>query len=127
MEYIAASGTTPAKVYLKFQVDPGIPRDTNYFNSDGTPCRPLDDDGNWRFVNGHKLRITIVEIVPHEGAQFSGNISDYATLVDGSGQPVDFIEVTTAADGAAQVQVKAEELIVEAKEVILAYEDMTVW
>src|SRR5690606_9268706 len=124
-EMIAPSGTTPAKVYLKFQIDPSIPRDTNYFNSDGTPRRPLNDDGNWKFVNGHHVTIRIDKITPQEGATFDGTISDYATLLDANGQPTDEAQVITSSDGAAQVLVKAGPMIRDAKEVVLSVEDTT--
>lgn len=126
-ETIALSGTTPAKVYVKFQLNPGILRDTNYFNADGTPRRPLDDYGNWKFVNGHKLRIRIVEITLQQDMEFSGVNSDYATLLNANGQPAEFVEVVTANDGAAQVQIQAGLLINEAKEVVLTYEDEAEW
>ena len=124
-EIIAPSGVTLAKVYIKFRVDTTIAIDSNYFNLNGSPRRPLSDDGNWQFVNGHKLRIQIAEVIPHDGVEFSGTTSDYATLINSTDQPANSVEVVTAGDGAAQVKIQAGPMIRDAKEIILAYEDET--
>lgn len=114
------------KVYLKFQINPAIPRDTNYFNADGTPKNgeQMSDAGNWKKVSGHRLRIAIVQITTHEGTEFTGAIGDYATLIDQNGNAVENIEAVTT-DGAAQVNIKAGDMFEDVKEVVVSYEDET--
>ena len=120
--------TTPAKVYLKFQIDSGVNIDTHYFDQEGVARKPLDDDGNWKVVNGHNLRLRIVQITRLDGESVAPNeFADYATLVTGSEkQPVDFVDLTTA-NGAAQTTLKAGPLVQQAESVTLDAVDLSVY
>lgn len=117
--------TTPAKIYLKFQKDLSILRDTKYFNNDGTLRTNLSDNGNWSFVNGHVLRIHIKQVIPQDGATIDGALSEYATLIDQNGNTVESLDVTTANDGAAQFRLKAGPLINNSASILLEAQDLT--
>ena len=120
-------GTTPAKLYLKFQVDAGISIDTRYFNSDETPRRPLDDDGNWQVVNGHKLRVTVAQVTRIDGESVPSNeFADYATLITGNNQPVSFTELTTSTGGSVQAMLKAGPRLQEAESIIVDAIDVSI-
>lgn len=150
----ALSGTgaiTPIKVYLKFRKNPDDtthPIDQNYFLIDGVPSStldtngngivspeeresstvriPLNDDGNWAFVNNHKLRIKIATVKRVDGAPvYEDDFGNYATLVNNQDQPVNSIEVTTSNDGAASARLKSMPLISTVKELVLEAEDQT--
>jgi hypothetical protein len=95
--------------------------------SNGSIRRPLDDDGNWQVVNGHILHIHIAEINRIDGIPVApSEYSNYVTLVNNDGQPVDFIEVQTTSDGAAQVRVCGGLQIVEMKDVLLEAVDESI-
>lgn len=125
-DVLLSADVTPAKVYLKYRVDPSIPRDTSYFHSDGTPKNgtELSDRGNWKEVNNHALRIRIAEIRLHDSVSYSGSPEDYATLIDSNGDSISEANVTTS-NGAAQVNIKAGPLFEQVKLVVLQYTDET--
>lgn len=102
--------TTPAKVYMKFMVDPA----------------KGDVDGNWKFVNGHDMLIFIDSVdVDPEAPAFSGNLADYATII--SNREDGTTVITTSSDGAAQATAQAGPLIGDASIVWLGAKDQTVW
>ncbi len=121
--------TTPAKVYLKFQLDTETAIDTRYFNPDETPRRPLDDDGNWKIVNDHRLRVTIVQITRFDGESVSSSeFADYATLITGAdAQAVSFVELTTSNDGSVQAMLKAGPRLQEAESIVVDAVDVSIY
>lgn len=144
-----AGATTPVKVYLKFRKNPDDsthPIDDKYFlvnnnpqptldaDGDGTISPeereqgsvrlPLDDDGNWAYVNGHSLRIKVAEIKRADEVFVSPEaFGDYITLLNSQGQPVNEVVAVTANDGAASAQLKSANLISLVEEVVLEAED----
>jgi hypothetical protein len=110
----------PAKVYLKFMIDP----------ANG------DKAGNWQYVNGHQLQIEIGQIALRNGQVIDGEptaLKDYAFVINP--QDAQAVTMTLATgliangegryDGAAQVMVKAGPQIQEVLTVLIGAFDLT--
>lgn len=97
--------------------------------NEGVVRRPLDDDGNWSFVNGHRLKIRISEIIRSDGEIVDPeNYGEYLSLVIAEGgaySVVDSVEGVTEGDGAVQVWLKSFSRIYEVESVTLEAEDQT--
>ena len=113
------NATTPAKVYMKFQV------------------REPDQDGNWKFVNGHDLLVKVVQVILQDGTVVEGTpeqLKDYAYVIDPTNSLAVTCKVTTGErinqeqrDGAASVTVKAGSKIDEADMIVLGADELTQW
>ena len=116
--------TTPAKVYLKFQVNPSKPDD--YIDENG--------HGNWRFVNGHDLlfRIDRVEVQEYAPA-LSGDLGAYVYVVDPANSQATTRIIKTGQipnangeyDGSAQVIVEGGVKFEDVFELWVAADDLT--
>jgi hypothetical protein len=109
--------TADAKVFLRFQKDPSVPMDQNYYlvNGQAVPSLDVDGDGdisqdeynagavrgdashllndsvNWLPVSGHTAHLRISQITDYvTGATITdpATIQQYVYYVDGSGQPL---------------------------------------
>lgn len=129
------SQSTPAKVYLKFKVDPDQAGDYVFVDANG------DRRGNWQFVNGHELllRIASVEVADAQTGQVSEikgtpqELKRYAVIVNSANGPVNADEVTarrtTTAKGetAPQAHVFGGTDIDRVSTIYVEAEDQTEW
>ncbi len=109
----APDATTPAKVYLKYLIDPALG----------------DVDGNWKVVNGHRLLVKIDGVTLHDGTEVTdaATIKNHAVVIDGNNSQGETRMVTTSADGAAQAVVQAKENINDTNEIVVGADNLTQW
>lgn len=108
-QWLQSGDQTTAKVYMKFMINPKLG----------------DVNGNWQFVNGHRMLINVDSIDPSDSSTPQGALSDYATVV--GSQPDGSAIATTANDGAATVMVQAGSRIQDATTVYFAAYDESQW
>jgi hypothetical protein len=118
-QLVDPGNTTPAKVYIKF-IKNSVLGDVN---------------GNWHFINDHRLRMKIAKVVLCDGTEITDEIAlvQYLAIVRSDGTASTWAEVISGAvpntngerDGAAQVMVKAGELIWDVDEIEFDAEDLT--
>lgn len=105
----SSSAQTTGKIYLKFMVDP----------------QQGDVDGNWKFVNGHKMLFEIDHVDFQSGASSpSDSLSDYAFVVP---TEHNLSLHPTISDGAATTLVQAGPRISDARTVWVAVHDQSQW
>jgi hypothetical protein len=109
-KYLNAAGVeTTAKVYLKFMKDPALG----------------DVDGNWAYVNGHRVSFKIEEIELQDGLVGGSVQSEYALVVPN--QPDGLAIHITSNDGAATAIVKAGTKINDVETIWLDATDLDQW
>ena len=94
----------------------------------GEVRRPLDDDGNWRVINQHKIRVRIALVINSDNiAGSEEDTAKYCTILDENGNPTSFVDVKTSSDGAALLKIRGGSMIELAKSIHLEAKDLSIF